>query len=88
MTDIYDQYGCYLGTQYENKIVGLLAAHGHADWAKSIEADSATYLETVSEAGRYWMHCPFTRERLEEINKSIREAYEHATDRYEDWASD
>jgi hypothetical protein len=88
MSGLWDQYGCYTGSDYENRIVDWMAEHGHPGSRSAIRAGQDAYLETVGEAGRYWMHCPFTQTQLVLINATISEEFQAATDRYEDWASD
>jgi hypothetical protein len=85
---LYDSYGCYLGSAYEQKIVAWMTEHNHPGYAAEINALRATYNETIGDAGRYWQHCPFTAETLRKINEAIADEFSAATDRYEDWASD
>lgn len=89
MTDTTrNDYGCYLGTDYERKIVAWMTEHGKPEYAQAIDAAQTAHRETIGDAGRYWMHCPFTGDRLAVINNEITETFQAATDRYEDWASD
>lgn len=83
-----DDFGCYLGSAYEQKIVAWMTAHGHDGYANEIADASETYILTIGEAGRYWNDCSFTMDRLATINTAIQEAFQAAVDRYEDWATD
>jgi hypothetical protein len=85
---LYGNHGQYIGSSYEQKIVGWLAEHRRPSYAEEINALQATYDETIGDAGRYWQYCEFTRDTLNKINNAIREVFQAATDRYEDWASD
>lgn len=85
---LFDSLGCYIGSAYEQRIAAWMTAHGHPGYENEVRVASDCYHETVGEAGRYWQHCEFTRERLESCNRTIREAFEDAVERYTDWATD
>jgi len=84
----YDDYGMYLGSAYEQKIVAWMTAHDHPGYANEIFSAAIWYSETISDAGQYWSHCEFTRNTLDLVNTELKEIYSSATDRYEDWATD
>lgn len=70
----YDSYGLYLAEDAEAVAVYQLDGR----WLESERAMIDCYAETISDAGRHWRTCEFTRETLSSINTELRELYRQA----------
>lgn len=83
-----DEYDRYTGSPYEQKIVAWMTEHGRPGYADRIRDGHDAIMECISEAGPNWAACTFTRDQVERFNTDVRETFQAATDRFEDWASD